>query len=94
VVWAALQLLDEVGKHELLRELREELAVAGDASGTHREREARAVRSLREAADLLVARGEGGALSLQCYRDLFAAEGRRSGWAADGSIRRWFGNAS
>jgi hypothetical protein len=63
VVWAAVELLDDTGKHDLLRELREELAVAGAVSDGHAEREARAVRSLREAEEIVRADGVDGGLS-------------------------------
>jgi hypothetical protein len=73
VVWAAVQTLPEASKHTLLRE---ELAVAGDASGSAGQRQARAIRSVREAADLLSERPDlDGALS---------APGR---WSATASCR-------
>jgi hypothetical protein len=93
VVWAAIELLDDAAKHELLAELREQLAVAGMAGIGHGDWVARAVRSLREARDQLAREGRQQPLSLDTFRELFRVYGREAGWMSDGAIRRTVGGS-
>jgi hypothetical protein len=76
--------------------LREKLAVAGDASGSAGQREARAIGSLREAADLLSERPDlDGALSAPGRWSATAsclpsrAAGRLGGRRFDPPVVRW-----
>jgi hypothetical protein len=87
-IWAAIEILDEAAKHELLDYIQERLAVAGSENRAPRSRTARLVRALREAAKVLVKEDPEAELSVETYRRL------RSGnpdydWPSDGSIRRW-----
>jgi hypothetical protein len=82
-VWAAVQELDEGAKHQLLRELAEELALVGYTRSAWTIREKRAVAALREAADIL-----GHSPSVKQYRTL---HNEHPEWPADGTIRSWLG---
>src|ERR1700753_2414960 len=70
IVWAAIQTLDEAAKHEVLNRLRNHLLIP-DARRTDREAQvAKAIASLREAMEILSARGDKNELSTYRYEAL------------------------
>src|SRR5690349_13199385 len=102
-VWAAIQLLAEESRRELLDAFVAEQIIP-DLRGSRRQAQiARAPASLREAHELLVleAREADGSeqgghdpsepprLSVEAYRGLHRLHGRRLGWPPDGTIRGW-----
>lgn len=102
-VWAAIQLLSEESKRELLDAFVAEQLIPDLRGSTQQAQVARALASLREAAELLrlepeLADDAGDSddadageprLSVDAYRRLFTLHGRRLGWPPDGTIRRW-----
>lgn len=88
IVWAAIQTLDEAAKHEVLDHLRNHLAIP-DARRTDREAQvAKAIAALREAAEILSARGEKSELSTYRYEALRLELDRKRDWPPESSIRR------
>lgn len=91
IVWAAIQTLDEAAKHEVLAHLRTHLAIP-DARGTEEQaRVAKAVLALREAAEILSARGDKSGLSTHKYEVLRCELERKADWPPESSIRRFVG---
>lgn len=89
MVWAAICALEEGAQHDVLRSLRERLAVSGERSTPHEVRVARAVAALREAADLC---DVGEHLSIQVFKRL-REERAEFGWPPESSVRRWLGGS-
>lgn len=89
LVWAAICTLEEAAQHEVLRHLRERLAVAGDRETPQQIRIARSIAALREASDLLQAPET---LSLVVFKRL-REENPEFGWPPEASIRRWLGGS-
>ena len=89
IVWAAIQTLDEAAKHEVLGHLRDHLAIP-DARRTDREAQvAKAVAALREAAEILRARGDQSELTSYRYEALRTEQDRKGDWPPESSIRRF-----
>jgi hypothetical protein len=89
IVWAAIQTLDEAAKHEVLAHLRDHLAVP-DARQTDRQVQvAKAVAALREAAEILAARGDSDGLTSYRYEELRRELDRKGDWPPESSIRRY-----
>src|SRR4051794_3603323 len=94
LVWAAALELDRPEQHALYAELGRLLATGGSAPSANRyeQRRARAIDAVREAADLLEAEGKDRKVSLEAYRRIRGAHPGLD-LPADGSMRRWLGNA-
>jgi MoxR-like ATPase len=89
LVWAAICTLEEAAQHEVLRALRERLALANDRDTPQAVRVARAVADLREASELLEPDEQ---LSVEVFKRVpkTTPDWR---WPPESSIRRWLGGS-
>ena len=90
-MWAAIQALDEAAKHELLGHLRTHLDIPDARRTMQQAQVAKAVASLREAVEILAARGGGEELTTRAYERLRAELDRGGDWPPQSSIRRFVG---
>jgi hypothetical protein len=89
LVWAAICTLEEAAQHEVLRALRERLALADDRDTPQAVRVARGVAALREASELLEPDEQ---LSVDVFKRVREDNPDRR-WPPESSIRRWLGGS-